>query len=334
MIFAGIDVNIITHEKALSAGVEALGLWVWGMCYSQIHETDGRLPRVAVMSAFGEQKRVLRRLVVRLVSSGLWVEPRCGRCRVCIASESGSGRVQVAFDSRPSQVQVASESGSSEVCDESECGSFFVIRNYDKKNQSSEEIRAKKQASADRVRRWRERRNAVGNALPERVRTDPQTPSENTNTTRKQKEGESAPPSAVTSAVTEDPPISIPLEAPVSEKQPPAWWDDACSTVEFQTGAKINRGAAWLRYYGHRETAGKRIAKPDAVYWLTTVDAREAAKDRDDRRRADARYSRFAPRGGPPEPAAPPTEAEARANAERLAERIAARKAREAKGAA
>jgi hypothetical protein len=153
MIFAGIDVNIITHEKALSAGVEALGLWTWGMCYSQLHETDGRLPRVAVMSALGDQRRVLRRLVVRLVSSGLWIE--------------------------------------------SECGLHFTIWNYGKKNQTADEIKAKKQASADRVRRWRERRNAAGNAdvTPEEsVRTDPPSPPppENTTTTRKQ-EGESAP---------------------------------------------------------------------------------------------------------------------------------------------
>lgn len=154
MIFAGIDVNIITHEKALAAGVEALGLWSWGMCYAQLHTTDGRLPRVAVMSALGEQRRVLRRSVVRLVSSGLWIE--------------------------------------------SECGSFFTIWNYNKKNQTAEEIQAKKAASAERVRRWRERRNALGNAdvtPAERVRTDPPLPPplQPDNTTRKQ-ERESAPP--------------------------------------------------------------------------------------------------------------------------------------------
>lgn len=131
-----------------------------------------------------------------------------------------------------------------------------------------------------------------------------------------------------------EPPPLPELAEPVSEKAPPTWWGDACHTVETQTGAKINRGAAWLRYYGHRAGNGKRISRPDAVYFLTTVDAREAAKDREERRRQDARDARFAPRGSPPEPAAPPTEAEARANAQRLAERIAARKARESKGAA
>ena len=82
MIFAGIDVNIIHHEKAYNAGPEALGLWLWGMCYAQIHETDGRLPRVAVMSAWGAERRVLRRLAVRLVTSGLWVESEDGSFQV------------------------------------------------------------------------------------------------------------------------------------------------------------------------------------------------------------------------------------------------------------
>lgn len=78
MIYAGIDVDIITHEKALNAGVAAFGLWVWGMCYAQKHTTDGRLPLVAVMSALDEDRRVLRRATVRLCTSGLWVESADG----------------------------------------------------------------------------------------------------------------------------------------------------------------------------------------------------------------------------------------------------------------
>lgn len=133
----------------------------------------------------------------------------------------------------------------------------------------------------------------------------------------------------------EDPPVGGLIEIP-SDKSPPSWWGDACDTVEAQTGVSLNRGMSWLRYYGHRATTGKRIAKPDAVYWLTTVDVREAQKDREERRRHAERDAKFAARAGPAvgvEPEAPTPE-EARANAERLAERIAARKARESKGAA
>lgn len=124
MIYARIDVNIINHEKALLAGPEAFGLWAWGMCYAQLHETNGRLPRVAVMSALGAERRVLRRAAVRLVVAGLWTE-----------SEDGS----------------------------------FQVHNYDRKNQSAEEIAARKAAgklaNAERQRAFRERRVTQSNAV-------------------------------------------------------------------------------------------------------------------------------------------------------------------------
>jgi hypothetical protein len=129
MIYARIDVNITTHEKALIAGVEALGLWTWGMCWAQLHETDGRLPRVVVMSAMGEKARVLRRLAVRLVTSGLWIE-----------NEDGS----------------------------------FLIRNYVTKNQTAEEIAARKEAgrlaNAERQARWRNARVTQSNAPSKALR--------------------------------------------------------------------------------------------------------------------------------------------------------------------
>jgi len=64
--------------------------------------------------------------------------------------------------------------------------------------------------------------------------------------------------------------------------EPPKWWDAACETVAMQTGEAIEKRPAWLRYWGHRSSTGKRVAQPDAVYWLTTVDAKEARKERRD----------------------------------------------------
>ncbi len=108
--------------------------------------------------------------------------------------------------------------------------------------------------------------------------------------------------------------ISISSSGESPRGGPPDWWSDACDTVEMaHPGVKLNRDAAWLRYYGHRSTTGKRIAQPDAVYWLTSVDAREAAKDREERRRQDARDARYERhRSGVPPPAEPQklTEAE------------------------
>jgi hypothetical protein len=80
VIFAGIDVNVITHEKALAAGIEAFGLWAWGMCYAQLHETDGRLPRIAVLSALAGKRNIM--LAQRLVAAGLWTESEDGSWHV------------------------------------------------------------------------------------------------------------------------------------------------------------------------------------------------------------------------------------------------------------
>jgi hypothetical protein len=126
MIYAGIDVNVITHEKALAAGIEAFGLWAWGMCYAQLHETDGRLPRIVVLSALAGRRNVM--LAQRLVAAGLWTE-----------NEDGS----------------------------------WQVYNYRKKNQSSEEIRRKKEAAAERARAWRERVRTRDVTRDERVRADP-----------------------------------------------------------------------------------------------------------------------------------------------------------------
>lgn len=125
MIYAGIDVNIISHARAFLSGPEAMGLWVWSMCYAQVHETDGRVPRAAALAAWGGKRNVM--LAKKLVESGLW-----------LAREDGD----------------------------------WDIWNYDKKNQSADEIRRKKDAARDRKERWKERKqNANGTrseTFPER----------------------------------------------------------------------------------------------------------------------------------------------------------------------
>lgn len=70
MIFAGIDVNIITHEKAEAAGIEAFGLWCWAMCWAQVHASDGRVPRLIALRALGGKRNAT--LAQRLVDVGLW----------------------------------------------------------------------------------------------------------------------------------------------------------------------------------------------------------------------------------------------------------------------
>lgn len=152
VIYAGIDVNIITHEKLVAAceggDLAPFGLWTFGMCHAQLHETNGRLTRPVVLAALAGRRNIM--IAKKLVDAGLW-----------IANEDGS----------------------------------WTIWNYGKKNQSADEIRDKKAKSAERVKAWRERRNASGNATvtqlvtppvtrTEQVRTDPEP--EPDNTTRKQ----------------------------------------------------------------------------------------------------------------------------------------------------
>jgi len=78
-----------------------------------------------------------------------------------------------------------------------------------------------------------------------------------------------------------------------SSTDPPAWWGDACELVEQNTGVTLERGPAWLRYWGHRTKSGKRIAKPDAIYWLTSVDVKELAKAREEARHREQRDKDF-----------------------------------------
>lgn len=92
-----------------------------------------------------------------------------------------------------------------------------------------------------------------------------------------------------------------------------------CDTVEAGTGAKIERAAAWLRYSGHRATNGKRMAAPDAQYWLTTVDVREQAADR--RREQTQRDLAQQRREGPPKAPAPTPE-QSKRFAEELSRRL------------
>lgn len=106
-------------------------------------------------------------------------------------------------------------------------------------------------------------------------------------------------------------------------REPPTWWATTCDTVESVTGAKIDRGSAWLRYSGHRRTNGKRMAPPDAQYWLTTVDVREQKQDRmrEQAMQDSAAANRNRRFEGPPK-APEPTPQQAKQFAEQLSQRL------------
>ncbi len=287
MIFAGIDVNIITHEKALAAGVEAMGLWLWGMCYAQSHQTNGRLARIAVLTAMAGKRNAS--LAQRLVDAGLW-----------LVDESG-----------------------------------WRIWNYDKKNQTAEEIAAKqdakKAANAERQRRARERareasqqddvthvtrdvtRDSHVSVTP---RNGPTTTTTTTTTTTKPDlpsgGGERARPGLVK--------LDLPLAADAERV-----WEQR--TFSKSAGKPISD--VWSNFLGHFAAQDFQTREGLLGRWSKWVDKqcdiaakeRQESYDRADRQRA---------RHGPPEPSKITPE-QSKAFAEQLAARVAARKA---KGAA
>lgn len=72
--FAAVDVDLLVHPKAIAAGVEAMGLWLWGMAWAHKTGADGKLPRHVVLTAWGSSRQVVERLAARLVTSGLWLK--------------------------------------------------------------------------------------------------------------------------------------------------------------------------------------------------------------------------------------------------------------------
>lgn len=207
MIFAGIDVDIITHEKLLEAcaggDLSPFGLWTFGMCHAQKHESNGRLARAVVITALGGRRNVV--LAKKLVDSGLWS-----------VNEDGS----------------------------------WQIWNYAKKNQSAEEIREKKTKASERVRAWRERRNAPGNApgnadvtryvtRNEQVRTQPEPSPSPDNITRQQGIGTASPP-----------------PEPVTQVRPRRKPETPCPPSEASPEAVATWAEGWRVPADHPEFAG------------------------------------------------------------------------------
>jgi hypothetical protein len=76
--YATIDVDILVHPKALAAGVEAMGLWLWSMAWSHKTGANGKIPRHVVALAWGGTRVTIAKLSARLVGSGLWLETEEG----------------------------------------------------------------------------------------------------------------------------------------------------------------------------------------------------------------------------------------------------------------
>lgn len=88
--FAPIDVSITTHPKAFAAGVEAMGLWLWGMAYAKQHRTGGHLHRAAVLGAWGGKRNIM--LAKKLVEAGLWIAREDGDWNIHNFERKSAGR--------------------------------------------------------------------------------------------------------------------------------------------------------------------------------------------------------------------------------------------------
>lgn len=69
--FQPIDVTIEGHPKAFAAGVEAMGLWLWGMVHARQQKTRGHISRPAALGAWSGKRNIM--LAKRLVEAGLWL---------------------------------------------------------------------------------------------------------------------------------------------------------------------------------------------------------------------------------------------------------------------
>lgn len=71
--YVTIDVDLMVHPKAIAAGIEAMGLWLWGVAWSHKTGANGRIPRHVVSMAWGGPPATVAKLSKRLVTSGLWL---------------------------------------------------------------------------------------------------------------------------------------------------------------------------------------------------------------------------------------------------------------------
>lgn len=73
MIFAKVDVRLLNHPRALSAGPAAMGLWLWSVLYVRGMELEEAIvPDMALRSVWGANGRVTSPWVKKLVEAGLW----------------------------------------------------------------------------------------------------------------------------------------------------------------------------------------------------------------------------------------------------------------------
>lgn len=289
--------HIINHPRFLEAGAVARDLYDWGMLWSGQLETDGEIPMVAVLeSSWGAKGKKNVLVAQKLVDVGLWERTDKGY-RICKWAEQGN----------VTKAQLEEQRGA-----------------------ARERMRSRRKPPSSVLSSPHSDHPDQGGVRANFAEPGPPVFAE-------------VPTSTFNSDLRSGSEIKIPEEIPSARARPdptappPPWWDAVLATVGMNTGVDLPGGEAWLRYAGHRAGKALPATQSDGLYWLTTVmvpEARKALGEAARQRDRDAKFDRQ--RAGPGTTTEPlrETPAQSKAFAEELGRRVAARKAREAKGAA
>lgn len=347
MVWAKIDDDILDNEKILNVGALGFALHVAAITWCCRNLTDGFIPRVRVGSllnfeglheitsegAFCANERAVDALDIAdvLVANGLWREdderrgywlndfleynPSREEVEATREARSASGKKGAA--SRWGKKGTQASATAPAMTDDS-TGAI-----EDKTDRQTDSKRHSKQMAPAMANPCESHGKPMANLCPD---PDPD-PDPNIHLARARE------------AHTQEPePTRFRLGFPDPSEPAPEWWPSALGTISVATAVDLPPSESWLRYAGHRNNKRLPATQPDAIQWLTNVMVREARDQREKARAAADRESKWErARAGPrmaPDALPPPTEAEAKANAEKLARRIAERKARESKGAA
>lgn len=273
--YVTIDVDIIVHAKGYAAGVEAMGLWLWGMAWSHKTGANGKLPRHVVVATWGASAAVVIKLAKRLVTAGLWVATDDGWTiwnygKKNQSAEEKERRRELGRE-RMRRLREKRDGVGDAKCDASH------TRHVHDESAAPDLI-------CDASSRSRE---------PDPARATPED--------RPSRPHNDAPPCATPTSLVD---IADPM-AP-----PPEWWEAVCKTVSvgcLNREDGLNSAEMWLAYGGHRGEKRRRPSRNDACTWLTTV---MVPKAKDAIRRAAAERDReatFAARFPPKSDVAPMT---------------------------
>lgn len=310
--FAPIDVSITTHPKAYAAGVEAMGLWLWGVAFAKQHNTGGRLPRAVVLAAWGGKRNAV--LAKRLVDAGLWILRDDGDWDIHNYAKKGPERA-------PKEITPGAER----------------MRRFREKRRSDPPPSMASPVTGCDASHVTES-DVSGDANSDRNGDASHVTSRSTSSDLKSSDLKSSDLGSLSPASKADPdlPASVSMRAR-EPAGPPSWFtDDAVDTIEmltpdvFRALCKLNLNELWLQYLGTLgRQPGRQGNAQDAQSWLVKVVRGHMTDDAARAKREAEIAKRYAPAPGSQEtPKLTPEQAQR--DAKRFGEMLKARQAAEA----